>query len=83
MSHKTVTALRFEQAALLFAENVPFVGAEHRGRRVALEFVNEDGRAEDLLHRHDREGVMVNSRRYDEGLSRARALVFATRDREG
>ncbi len=79
MIGKVATAT-FEHAALLRVAGFEFVEPEFRGRRVILWFKDSDGKAEELLRRHEAEGVPVNSRSYADGLAWAKNIIFAARD---
>ena len=72
-------ATRFEQAALLRAKGLKYVGAELVGRRVVLRFDDPQGEGAALLARHSIAGVMVNSAQFEAGLTWAKDRVFETR----
>jgi len=74
-----IEVTRFEQAALLRAKRFPFIGAELRGRKVALAFDDWEGEGRELLAKHSCTGVMVNSAEFEAGLSWAKDRVFETR----
>lgn len=70
----------FERAALLRCAGFEFVGAEPAGRRVKVVFADPEGKGEDLLRKHELDGVGINSRQFCEALLWAKTIVFSTRD---
>ncbi len=83
MTGKEAVAATFEEAAILFAHDFELEGGElgPNGRKVLLRFRDPRGEGAKLLQEHSRRGVMVNSLRFQEGLSRAKSAIFAVRDR--
>jgi hypothetical protein len=82
MNHETVSCSSFEDSALLLALGFACEGTTNGGRRVVLHFADPGGHASDTLQRHRSVGVEVNSAAYADGLSRAKRLIFSTRDGE-
>jgi len=79
MNGKVATAT-FEHAAILRVAGFEFLEPEFRGRRVILWFKDSDGKAEELLRRHEAEGVPMNTRAFCEALAWSRMTILTARD---
>lgn len=84
MAVPTLPVSRFEDAALLYALGHRFAGAAiaPNGRAI-LNFENPQGAAEQVLRKHEREGVPVNSQAFEQALRWAKDRVFSARRAEG
>lgn len=84
MAIPSIQVSRFEDAALLQALGHRFIGSEigPNGRAI-LNFENPQGAAGQLLLKHEREGVSVNSLVFEQALRWAKDRVFSARRAAG
>ncbi|MCX7048161.1 MAG: hypothetical protein NTX50_22095 [Candidatus Sumerlaeota bacterium] len=77
----TISTKNFETAAVLRAAGIGFVRSESIGpRRVALVWDNTDGKADDILQKHETGALRCRTRDLTDALLWSKNMIMSSRE---